>query len=1283
MVNLRASSMLRVPGRYQEDLGPSRADRPIFVHLDVPFNAALVPHCAHPSLPLNHPELGPSEAELARLGALAMGQTAETEIESVGGESDSGESLDGEEDEDNASDDPEAPARGRANGPAAPGGQGGQPAARPAHVAKVARGGRSAARSDGGGEGNLFAETASDKSGETAPSINHGARPNWVNLSDGIKYAILYDMTRTAPLSRAVQHLGLEYDEVTSLLALLEAEREKKKRYEVLMRRVGGAEIPSGDELLALAAVTEGISAREVRRGRGFLRFLGIADIHDIEIDEGVEDLVNDVSVSSAGEGQSSRTRRQLLSMTGPELILRLDPPPDSINPRRLKGGAPSARAENLDPVQASQSNGLHQANYEVKSQDASSSAILDTLVRPSWGSLRPVSNIPVTDLTVFTARPVDHVDFSEFVHLSDDDKTDRGTGPPDDTVQPAAAPENLDLEDPLPMPGFDELPSLVCFPYPTGQASDPYPQAPHNGYVSPWDVHTGPVFARGALDSPEVAVGQQQSGREVAASAAESAPSRLVAEYGFACSAPVGEDGEMRGVPNQTPLQQLSESVNAGPGTLEAHGNIPAAQLMPSQVDDSALALHGFFNTPAPVVRPLDPETAMSIAAVLARYNCRVSFSGENQADSKPGRPSLGPVDRRQFLEEEFPEESISDEDILPRYVPRPREPDDKEWKPSRTGTRKPRRRTSGATSSSARKRTRAESPSAEQAPKRGRPPLAAPRRQSAADNTSPTPVKRANPTSASTRPILPKSMASNQPRGQAAVPQQSTSDTAQNSSSVPTDDMGTEMSPETVSRPDDAFTDARFAVYPSSSLASALQEPKTSRMTTQREHPEPELDEEVKPAKKPIRIRIKVNPSRKLDESELAIEPKKRGRKLKPDDDELSIEPKKRGSKLKADDDELSIVPKKRGRKPKADDDGNPAKPKRRRRGAAEPDENAKPKKKRVVNRRPPQYDENGNRIRLVRRERNLNEHGRPIKYSTVPGASFHVRPDVLMRSTEGEEMTRGEFDKAFTIPERKYLAGGAVSGGRYQIIATGVIWSFTKEFRNQSEQENDDGKSGNEDGSQALSDSQRSVRAESSQDGGVLSEYGAGTSQGSVEPSADTSDDDDSSSSDEASSSADSDDAQAPATGPQPAFSTPARNPTRLVLGLTPPNRSGQTTLAGFARPSPPTRTPTRITLRSSAVVAPRAPAADPRVALAADPRVAARVAELNERCRLYNVRTRDRFASDQEFLDYAEGMLPLLYPVTSGRPKAPATKPYHDGSGDGGGRGPRFGGHESFI
>ncbi|KAK4125556.1 hypothetical protein N657DRAFT_678656 [Parathielavia appendiculata] len=1338
MVNLRASSMLRVPGRYQEDFGPSRADRPIFAHPDVPFNVALVQHCAHPSLPLDHPGLGPSEAECARLAALATKETTAAEPESMGDETDSDESFDGE-DEDDDYDGRQASASGRrgqttGQAPSRPPrtggqvGQGGQPfvpapldqPARAAYVAKVPRGAKPAGRSEGGGKGTTSAGNSNEWVEETAPANNQAARPNWANLSDGIKYAIIYDMTRTVPFSQAVQHLGLEYDEVMSLLALIEAERKKKKTYDALMQRRGAAEISSSDELLALAPVTEGITAREEGTN---------GDIHDVEIDEGGMDFVNDFNVSSGGELESSRTRRQMLNMTGPELILRLDPPPNSVNPRRLKGGGPSARAENLESLQASLSNGLHQENYEVKDQTTGPSAILDTLRRPSWESLRPVSNIPLANLTVFTARSFEF-NFGEFISESDEE-TEWATERPDNMAQPTAALESLSLEDYLPMPRLEEPPNPVCFTYPTGQASDPYPHAPGNASVSPSDINFDiRMFANDTADSSEatvdrqaVDVGQQQSGCEIAATASELAPSQAAAEQEVTRTAFADEDCEMRDVSNQIPSRQASGPVNTEPNivlSVEVHERIPAAQAVPSQADPSALALHAFLNAPAPTVRPLDPEIAMSTAEILAKYNRRVSFAGDNPVSSEPRRPT--PVVRRQLLQGECVEDEISDEDNLPRYIPRLREPDDTEWKPAnrRSGTRYPRSRapggrasgagSSGATSSGARKRTCTESPSAEQAPKRARPTPAAPRHRSAAgDNTSPTPVKRgpgrprkrplpvatpkppvklppASPTPASMTSFPLAGVPSGRPTRQAAVLQHLTSDTTQSSSNAMTDDAVAGMQ-AALSQLECPFTAARFAVRPSSFLATAPNEPENSEAgeqngrsapkTTQRRKREPELDEEGQPSK-PKRIRIKIAPSPKVDKTVQAIEPKRRNRKAK------------------------------------ADDDGNPVKPKRSR-AAPKLDENGNPVTKKV-NRRPPQYDENGNRVKLVRRKRNLDSQGRPIRCSTVKGTSFHVRPNVVMRSSEGEEMTRGEFDRAFKVHERRYLPGGVVGGGRYEIIETGVIWSFTTEYRNESGQEIANAGSGDEGDSQRQNDSQRSARAGSSRAGGVHSEYGAGTSQESFQLSAEMTDED---SSYEASADPGDMKINEPAprnalTGPaepQPAFGTPARNPSRLVLGLAPPNRSGQTRLSGFTRPN----TPTHIALPPAAigplaVTVPMAPnvtaTAGPTAAsgstrpraphqrattratgpTASDPRVAARVAELNERCSRYSVQTRDRFNSDQEFLDYAEGMLPLLYPNTGGGRYAPA-KLYHDGSGGGGRRtGPSasiFGGQDSYI
>ena len=58
---LRDPSKRQRPGRYREEDGPTSANRPIFVHPDVEFNASLTSRCAFPSLPVDHDEPGPSE----------------------------------------------------------------------------------------------------------------------------------------------------------------------------------------------------------------------------------------------------------------------------------------------------------------------------------------------------------------------------------------------------------------------------------------------------------------------------------------------------------------------------------------------------------------------------------------------------------------------------------------------------------------------------------------------------------------------------------------------------------------------------------------------------------------------------------------------------------------------------------------------------------------------------------------------------------------------------------------------------------------------------------------------------------------------------------------------------------------------------------------------------------------------------------------------------------------------------------------------------------------------
>jgi hypothetical protein len=568
---------------------------------------------------------------------------------------------------------------------------------------------------------------------------------------------------------------------------------------------------------------------------------------------------------------------------------------------------------------------------------------------------------------------------------------------------------------------------------------------------------------------------------------------------------------------------------------------------------------------------------------------------------------------------------------------------------------------------------------------------------------------------------------MPSGLPTGQAAVPQRSIPDTSQTPNTLEANtDSGTSQNAS--SGLDDPFTTARFAVQQSLSLASAPQEQQNvdqskesdkadeeaaqpAPKTTRRKR-EPKLDENGVPIK---RQRNRAAP--KLDENGEPIKRKRRRASPKLDENGQPIESKRRRRAApKGDGDKQSTEPTADTATPQVEEGGNSVKLKRSK-AAPKLDENGNPIKRKKTS-RPPRLDENGNPIKIVRRERNLDARGKPIKSSTVPGSSFYVRDDVVMRSTEGEEMTRGEFDRAFKPNERRYRPGGAVGGGTYEIIATGVIWSFTMEFRRNSQsEENGNDESGDEEPSQETNDSQRSVRASSSQDDVFSDAYGVGTSQESFRLSGSGSGDE--LSSDDVSGVSDDIDVHEPAienTPIRPADPTglaqsvgqlnitPARNPPRLLLGLTPPGASGQTRLTGIVRSNAPTHLALPpAPIGSPAATVPMAPRASAAAGSPAAPRsirirvprqrasnhpagparrtpaeIAARVAELNERCRKYHVQTRDRFESDEDFLKYAEGMLPLLFPNTEAARNA-GMKPY-DGS-QGGRRG--FGGQESFI
>ncbi|KAL2176842.1 uncharacterized protein P884DRAFT_201832 [Thermothelomyces heterothallicus CBS 202.75] len=662
-MRLRDSSRLRIPGRYQEDLGPSRADRPLFVHPDVPFNPDLVQYCAHPSLPLDYPGMGPSEAVKACLEALAAeeaqsGNDAEQsgageEVPVVAtcdqvtqdGTSESSSEYRGHRDRrghrrhvpSNVNDMfagltiSEPASRSTAPMPAAPtvtattittttttnnnNNNKMAPFARPARVA------------------NVPWRKPGQKLAENSKKRKHGSqdRPNWADLPDGIRYAIIHDLTRTAPLSQVVQALDLGHVEVSSLLGLISDESRKKKKFaELLLQHGDGAGIPSAEELAALCPVTEGITAEEVRGGRAFLRFLGLdgvaaglgfwegtgADFHDLQVDEGCWALVDSFDLPDGGDGDGERrSLRRLRNLKGAELLLRLDPPAKTLNPQRLKsgGGGPSARAARSGPIRVPPSGGLHPVNYTVAGKSGRRYSTLDKSDWPAWEALRDAGMVPEAGLVVMTANSLvpDEVAF-----LSSEDL---------ETIS-AAQPADM----------FGSLPADDSHVF-AGQEPDPYPRAPGNRHHNPFDDgYNLEVF----VDNPvkqNAAVTEQQPQHRAESTSTQTA---LEEQATRDPATPEDRDHEMENVSTQ-PFNLLAPAAS--------HQLFPAGQTEPFDMDAATLALDQFLTAPRLAVRQLDPELASSAAEVISRVSSaksRVRFEDEALTGSILSRQHSQAVD-------------------------------------------------------------------------------------------------------------------------------------------------------------------------------------------------------------------------------------------------------------------------------------------------------------------------------------------------------------------------------------------------------------------------------------------------------------------------------------------------------------------------------------------------------------------------------------------------------------------------------------------------------------
>ncbi|KAK3905565.1 hypothetical protein C8A05DRAFT_30630 [Staphylotrichum tortipilum] len=1289
-MSLRASSLRRVPGRYQEDLGPSRADRPLFAHPDVPFDPVLVASCAHPSLPLDHPGLGPSEAERARRAAAAAASGREEGVpaegvEEVEGDQDcGGVGGRGNGDESQSAAGPagglEELAANLAISDANPRGgpqQRGDSApvsARPAHVAKISR----------------VAGTAET----TAPDASNSPCPRWANLPKRIRYAIIHDMTQTALLSDVVLVLGLSAQEVAGLLQLIEEERVKHQRYGQVIREFDETlELPPDEEMGLLWPVTEGITGGEVGRGRAFLRAIGGAepvaaalgfwqgtsgDFHNIAVDKACVDLA-----------APARDPRE-------DLLARFAPPANTVNPHGLECAASPSHAEDEEETEMPPPGDLHHARW--------SGAAFPVFTESDWLAWRGLTEenpavisaralVPEA-LSVLAAQ--DFLAAGELGDANTEDAADPETAPPPSDDAVPASPHNLaSVLDPAGLLDPDLL---------LGPAFDPYPNAPADS-PNPFDNEDcfGLFVDHMAFDSDEepalpqpAAASQQHSDHGVAAptTAAAASSSQTVEEQVAEGNVVVENlDVEMGGVHDLDADTEIDQDADTEMGGVQTppHLNQYPRWANPFNVNE-------YRNQSLVSVRSLDPELAASVAETLARHRARVHFDDDSDESTNRRRRGRGG--------------DSSDEEVLAPVSKN--DNDDGEYRPSGTGMRKAssrgraptgrgrgRPRTNPVTHTTAagpvtgamaaptatasttapftaasfapaaspqvagtRKRGHDQSSSADpppRPPKRARAAPATPAQPMPAGDGNVPAVKVKRPVGRPRKylrsdapPNPPATMVSNFPAAITYAPTTMAPSPAAAMALNPSAAVmayppaamapnppvtilpypgATMATPATMAPPlwtqipaPPTSSPARelLLTQPLGYLPNTVQPRSTNTMPTQPSVPQPSVLQQMV-FTQPAATTYAVNPFRvpaaQIGAPSIPMppppmtltDPFTSAQPVAPPSSFPSPTTSEGTQSQPSSQQPAARQPKKRGPKPKPKDESTPHQTKGR-----------KPK---------------------------IDAEGNPI-VKPPPRDNLWGSPSQILRSNSGEELTRVEFGQRFPQGTRHYRPGG-LSGGRYEIPATGEVWTFMRLV---------DKPPGRRKKAAEVAAARAAAAAGDS--GGSQGEQTISASGGSQQSSAHGGD-----------------------AGEQQATMTTAAP--LLTLGLTPPGGGGHTRLTDFTnQPCRQQPTPTR-----PSVAHPTPPTLLPAIStMVSTPQVvAARVAELGARCRQYNLQTRAQFNSDTEFLGYAESMLPLLYPYSGAGHNGPAASGSQGGGGgaSGGGNGGfgaaphEYGGYGSYI
>jgi hypothetical protein len=247
---------------------------------------------------------------------------------------------------------------------------------------------------------------------------------------------------------RAVAQINISFDEMEDFMGLIGQEREKKHRYDKkVAKHMDDADHSWIDKLSRkadLTPITATITAREIRRGKAFLKFMGLNDQAarlgfwqgtggnwvDINpnhrAEDGYQDLMPELQLRAGDEGQRQleseqrRTQRRpplplpaQAVMSNGELFVRMDPPPGTINPERLKrrGGLEHYPANDVParplPVPGRvQQHGLHPENYMVVVQSGRRFSVLDNSLWPEHEALRDLGYDADTAFLAVAARP-------------------------------------------------------------------------------------------------------------------------------------------------------------------------------------------------------------------------------------------------------------------------------------------------------------------------------------------------------------------------------------------------------------------------------------------------------------------------------------------------------------------------------------------------------------------------------------------------------------------------------------------------------------------------------------------------------------------------------------------------------------------------------------------------------------------------------------------------------------------------------------------------------------